>query len=263
MALIDCKFHSHALGMASSLKAIVPEPPPDAAFAKPPVPRRYPCLYLLHGLSDDETIWQRRTSVERYAAGLPLVIVMPNGHRGFYTDMHDGPRYATFLADELPRLVETLFPVSDRREDRFIAGLSMGGYGAFRTALSFPERYAAAASLSGALDIARIVRERVTSRDEFRRVFGEAEGVAGSANDLLALAAAAARADRAPRLFQWCGTEDALLEHNRTFRDRAAALGLNVDYSESPGGHDWACWDAQIQRVLAWMQINADGATQE
>ncbi len=258
MALIECKFHSHVLGMASSLKAIIPEPLPDTLFAKPSVPRRYPCLYLLHGLSDDESIWQRRTSIERYAAGLPLVIVMPNGHRSFYTDMHDGFRYATFLADELPRLVEALFPVSDRCEDRFIAGLSMGGYGAFRSALSFPGRYAAAASLSGALDVARIVHERVTSCDEWLRVFGPVDSVAGSTNDLLSLAAKVASSDRPPRLFQWCGTEDALLEHNRTFRDHASSVGLKVDYSESAGNHDWSCWDTWIQRVLEWLRVDND-----
>ncbi len=257
MALIECKFHSHTLGMASSLQALVPEPPPDVAFVKPPVPQRYPCLYLLHGLSDDESIWQRRTSVERHAAGLPLVIVMPNGHRSFYTDMHDGLRYATFLADELPRLVEALFPVSNRPEDRFIAGLSMGGYGAFRTALSFPERYAAAASLSGALDVARLVQERATSRDEWRRVFGPAERVAGGGDDLLALAETVARCDTVPRLFQWCGTEDTLLEHNRSFHDRALAVGLKLDYSESAGDHDWACWDEQIRNVLRWLDVGA------
>jgi len=255
MALIDCKFHSHALEMAASIQVVVPEPPPDADFSRVQPPRRYPCLYLLHGMSDDETIWQRRTSVERYVEGMPLVVVMPNAHRSFYTDMHAGHRYGTFMTAELPRLVEALFPVSDRRENRFVAGLSMGGYGAFRLALRHPEIYAAAASLSGALDAARLLREN--GRPEFHDIFGNADAFSGSDNDLFALATGVARSRPVPHLFQWCGTEDWLLEDNRRFHEHAKSIGLEIAYRESPGGHEWACWDTQIQRVLSWLKSNS------
>src|SRR5213080_4930690 len=115
-----------------------------------------PVLYLLHGLSDDDTIWLRRTSIERYVAPLGLAVVMPQVHRSFYTDQASGGNYWTFLSEELPELVGTLFRVSQRREDTFVAGLSMGGYGAVKWALRQPDRFAAAASLSGGLDVAAL-----------------------------------------------------------------------------------------------------------
>src|SRR5690606_35149889 len=117
--------------------------------------KKHPVLYLLHGLSDDDTIWLRRTSIERYVAGLGLAVVMPNVHRSFYADMAYGGQYWTFLTEELPRVAGDFFPLSDAREDNYVAGLSMGGYGAFKWALSYPERFAAAGSLSGVLDLAK------------------------------------------------------------------------------------------------------------
>ena len=113
-----------------------------------------PVLYLLHGLSDDDTIWLRRTSIERYVAPLGLAVVMPQVHRSYYTDEAYGGRYWTFLSEELPQLVDTFFRLSTDRRDTFVAGLSMGGYGAIKWALRQPHRFAAAASLSGVLDVA-------------------------------------------------------------------------------------------------------------
>ncbi len=116
-------------------------------------------LYLLHGYSDDQTAWQRWTSIERYAEGLNLAVVMPAAQNSFYTDMVHGGKFFTFLTEELPAVVHDLFPLSTERADTFVAGLSMGGYGAFKLALSRPDLYAAAASLSGALDICEVVKE--------------------------------------------------------------------------------------------------------
>src|ERR687886_2774823 len=116
MALLRCDFFSEALGLSTSMTAILPQPTTtqigmtgDAGDGPPPV------LYLLHGLSDDDTIWLRRTSIERYAAPLGLAVVMPQVHRSFYADQAYGGRYWTFLSEELPDLVGSHFPVSDRR----------------------------------------------------------------------------------------------------------------------------------------------------
>lgn len=99
----------------------------------------HPTLYLLHGLSDDDSIWLRRTSIERYVAQMGIAVVMPQVHRSFYTDMAAGGQYWTFISEELPALARSFFPLSAKREDNFVAGLSMGGYGALKLGLRKPE----------------------------------------------------------------------------------------------------------------------------
>ena len=146
MVHLRCDFFSEALSLSTSMTVLLPQRTTTqiglagAATSEPP-----PVLYLLHGLSDDDTIWLRRTSIERYAAPLGLAVVMPQVHRSFYADQAYGGRYWTFLSEELPELIGSLFRLSDRREDTFVAGLSMGGYGAFKWALRQPGRFAAAA----------------------------------------------------------------------------------------------------------------------
>jgi putative tributyrin esterase len=179
--------------------------------------------------------------------------VMPQVHRSFYADQAYGGRYWTFLSEELPALVGEFFRVSARREDTFVAGLSMGGYGAFRWALRQPERFAAAASLSGALDVTARRRSRPEDPRLFERVFGD-EDVAGSPHDLHALLRGADPA-ALPALYLCCGTEDPLLGENEAFRDTCAAAGVPLHAEFSPGAHDWAYWDARIQDVLAWLPL--------
>jgi S-formylglutathione hydrolase FrmB len=247
MALIQCDFYSETLQLSTSMNVILPQP----------VRPRYPVLYLLHGLSDDHTIWLRRTSIERYADPLGLAVVMPAVHRSFYADMARGNRYWTFVSRELPAVVRGFFPVSRKHEDTFVAGLSMGGYGAFKLALSFPQRFAAAASLSGALDQAGAMQHVEPAwRAEMENIYGDLDKLAGSANDVMHLAAQVARSTgQKPRLYQCCGTEDFLYDQNLRFRDHALALGLDLTYEEGPGEHEWGYWDRMIQRVLAWLPL--------
>ncbi len=255
MALIHCNFHSSSLQVAATMDVILPE---EACRRGD----RLPCLYLLHGLSDDHTIWQRRTSIERYAEPLGLAVVMPAVNRSFYTNMAHGARYWTFVSEELPAVAQAMFPLSSARTDRFVAGLSMGGYGAFRLGLACPGQYAAAASLSGALDMANAV-EQVQGpwTAELADTFGDLSQVRGSDLDLFHLAARLARRQRGrPRLYQCCGTEDFLYADNVRFRRHAAELGLELTYEEGPGAHDWAYWDQQIQRVLAWLPLRRSRA---
>ena len=171
---------------------------------------KYPVLYLLHGLSDDHTIWARRTSIERYVASLGLAVVMPAVHKSFYTDMAKGDRYWTFVSEELPQIVRSFFPISAAREDNFVAGLSMGGYGAFKLALRCPDKFIAGASLSGALNIADLAKNRNPQR-AWEYVFGDLDKIKGSDNDLLYLAEKVAKSNGPkPMLYQCCGTEDFL-----------------------------------------------------
>ncbi len=256
MALIHAHFYSQVLGCQSCMDVILPEPGLRTLADRPVQPVQHPCLWLLHGLSDDHTIWQRRTSIERYVDGLELAVVMPAVARSFYTDMRHGGRYWTYLSEEVPAVARALFQLSSRRQDNFAAGLSMGGYGAFKLALRHPERYAAAASLSGALDLAAWAAKPASAADT-RLIFGDTAKLAGSDDDLLALAGRVAALDETlrPRLFQWCGTEDPLYAGNLTFRDRALQLGLPLTCTDGPGNHAWVHWDLQIQRVLSWLPL--------
>jgi putative tributyrin esterase len=254
VAHLRCDFFSDVLGLSTSMTVLLPQrTTTQIGMAGGGDDGPPPVLYLLHGLSDDDTIWLRRTSIERYVAPLGLAVVMPQVHRSFYADQAYGGRYWTFLSEELPALVGDFFRVSPLREDTFVAGLSMGGYGAFRWALRHPERFAAAAGLSGALDVAARRRPRPEDPRLFERVFGD-EDVAGSPHDLHALLRAADPA-ALPPLYLCCGTEDPLLGENEAFRDTCAGAGVPLRSEFSPGAHDWAYWDARIQDVLDWLPL--------
>lgn len=259
MALIDCKFFSETLGMCSSLRVILPETTErrigdvGVSRAAQPAFRGHPTLFLLHGLSDDESIWTRATNVERYAAALGLAVVMPNVHRSFYSNMVHGYRYWDFVSRELLEKARAFFPLSHAREDNFVAGLSMGGHGAFKLALTLPETFAAGASLSGVADVSAFRHERV---QDYELIFGPTGAGRGSEQDLFHLAATLAASGRPrPRLFQCCGTEDFLLAQNREFRDHVQPLGFDYLYEEGPGLHDWAYWDKMIARTLDWLHV--------
>jgi putative tributyrin esterase len=256
MILNEVNFFSETLGLHSSMYVLLPQRTLEEMKNKRAP--RYRTLYLLHGHSDDHTAWQRWTSIERYAEGLNLAVVMPAVHLSFYNDMAYGGKYWQFISEEVPTLVRDLFSLSAKREDNFVAGLSMGGYGAFKMALTHPDRFAAAASLSGALDIRAVVSPRSERNNkawltEMRTVFGDLDKVPGSKQDLMALMKKVARGSVRPRLYQYCGTEDFLYTDNVNFRAVVSKLPIDLTYEEGPGEHNWAYWDKMIQRVLAWM----------
>ncbi|SHF16154.1 S-formylglutathione hydrolase FrmB [Caldanaerobius fijiensis DSM 17918] len=258
MALIHCDFFSEVLGVSTSMYVILPQATKNQIGMEGRTIRsKHPTLYLLHGLSDDHTIWLRRTSIERYVAPLGLAVVMPAVGRSFYTDMKNGYRYWTFISEELPEIARSFFPLSDKREDNFVAGLSMGGYGAFKLALRCPDKYAAAASLSGALDIVNLVKNAAEPMaSEFYNIFGDPQTVEGSDNDLYYLAQKVAQSQGPkPKLYQCCGTEDFLYQGNIAFRDYCQKLGLDITYEEGPGQHEWGFWDKYIQNVLKWLPL--------
>ncbi|MDU0202252.1 MULTISPECIES: alpha/beta hydrolase family protein [Paenibacillus] len=259
MAFIDCHFYSDSLGVSASMYVILPQHAQNqigiasASYGT----SKHPTLYLLHGLSDDHTIWMRRTSIERYAAKLGIAVVMPAVNRSFYTDMAAGPKYWTFISEELPAIARSFFPLAEERELNYAAGLSMGGYGAMKLALTHPDRFAAAASLSGAVDISH---RALNFPDEFKLIYGDVTSIKGSKNDLFYLAEQV-KASKGPKpdLYQCCGTEDFLYEDNIRFRNYCRELGLDLTYEEGPGEHEWGYWDRQIQNVLNWLPLPARG----
>lgn len=257
MALITCNFFSEALGLSTSMTVILPQQTTSQiGMNNRSSQKLHKTLYLLHGLSDDDTIWMRRTSIERYVAEQGFAVVMPNVHQSFYTDMAYGNKYWTFLTEELPAVARSFFPLSDAREDNFVAGLSMGGYGAFKWALRHPDRFAAAGSLSGALDMADMVKrsEMTDLKRLFHLIYGDKE-IKGTDDDLLHLIAGSAKLDSAAKslLYQCCGTEDFLYNDNIAFRNASEQANYPLTYVEGPGNHEWSYWDTHIQQFLEWL----------
>lgn len=249
MGLFSGDFYAASLRMTTRLNVIFPDPSNDVTPVISGVPR---VLYLLHGLSGSSAEWTRFSKIEYYAKKYNFIIIMPEVQRSFYCDCPSGPRYFTYVADELPQLCQTWFQLDGRRENTFVAGESMGGYGAFKAALLRPERYAAAASLSGALDYGSLARMVLSGRwtdmrpQELCALHGPS-GIPVGDNDLLAVVERAAQGPDRPRLIQLCGTEDFLYEDNQTFRRAAESAGWDLTYREDPGDHEWPYWDRAIQ----------------
>lgn len=252
MALIRVNYYSSVLGMQRVMDVILPQPPAGTPQKK------YPVLYLLHGGMGDHTSWTRRSSIERYAMEKNIAVVMPSNDLGYYADMKYGFDFFRHTADELPQIVHEFFPaISDKREDTFAAGLSMGGFGAFKLGILRPEKYAAVASLSGSLDLMWAYDGEPTAiTSTFRNIYGGKEDVAGSENDLpLQMENLIASGKEMPKFYMTCGTEDFLYETNVRFRDRFAGRA-DLTYLEEPGTHEWGFWDRNIQRVLDWLPLS-------
>ncbi|MEO7715226.1 MAG: alpha/beta hydrolase family protein [Capsulimonas sp.] len=244
MAVCEIQFNAdNALERMVSVNVILPETG-DGPF---------PVYYLLHGLSDNHTAWQRYTSVERYAASLPIIIVMPDGDRSFYTDSALKPKdkYETFITHDLIKRVDTLFRTIPTREGRAIGGLSMGGYGAVKLALKHPDLYSAAVSHSGVLGMmTRSLNGDPAWTKEFSDLFGA--DAAGSSNDVRTLAEKSDPATRPP-LWIDCGTEDFLFDQNEEMHAYFTQLGVPHEYFTMPGDHNWEFWDQQVRVSLPWI----------
>ncbi|AZN42502.1 alpha/beta hydrolase [Paenibacillus albus] len=257
MALIQCHFFSEVLGLSTSMTVILPQQTSGQVGMRGVASRGngHPTLWLLHGGSDDDTIWLRRTSIERYVSELGIAVVMPQVHLSFYTDMAYGGLYGTFLMEELPKIARSFFPLSDAREDNFVAGLSMGGYGALKWALTKPEQFAAAAGLS-TLNCATAKFKEMLERPRFLNlVFGD-QPQEGTGNDLYHLISKCSEsAGENPKIYQTCGTNDFLYEHNLDLKAAFEGSNLDFTYHEEPGSHDWAYWDKTIQDVLRWLPL--------
>lgn len=260
MALFDIKLFSTTLQTHTDLRVYIPTPENDSgsnAAAFYDRSKRFQVLYLLHGATGDCTVWSRYTSIERYARQRNLAVVCASVGNSFYVDMAHGGKYLTFMTKELPAFIGRMFPISEKREDTFIVGNSMGGFGAYRIALEQPERFCCAASLSGALDIISMARMYANDPSGgFSAVFAPEDLQPGSDNDLIALAGKRIREGRTlPKFYQCCGTEDFLYPLNTSFRDRFQTVGVDLTYDESRGVHDWEYWDTQIRKILEWLPL--------
>jgi S-formylglutathione hydrolase FrmB len=210
-------------------------------------------LYLLHGLSDDGSAWQRYTAIETYAMEYGLVVVMPSFGRSFYMDLENGQAYFSYLVEELPRYLEDVFGIIPRRENTLIAGNSMGGYGALKAALLHPEKYLAAGIFSGVVSLAILaLMPNDLRRAEFTHLFGDLNRLAGSEHDpAVWLQRAVRKPETLPYLYVAVGRQEDLYPVNQAFNAACQQLGLKIEYHVEDGKHDWYFWDSQIQRFLA------------
>jgi len=259
MVKIECHFRSKSLFTPVTIHVLLPsffehsyteetldEVYKDNQFC-------FKTLFLLHGGAEDSRSWLSYSNIERYANKHKIAVVLPSLENSLCADLVHGPAYWTFLSDELPRFVRSVFPLSDKREDNFVAGLSMGGYGSLKWAFNKPEQFAAVACLSGSGDIVRMFSNNILGL-KVEEIFGSLEKLKGSYSDHYAqLKKIHDQGIKIPRIYVACGTEDYNYAGNKTFIDHAKSLHVDVTYEEGPGGHDWDFWDAYIQRALDWM----------
>jgi len=240
MAFFEVRCKSERLGKQVRVNVVIPGDRRQSAG-------EIPVIWLLHGLSDDESMWARRTSVERYADDHGFAVVMPSGDRSWYLNQPAG-RYEDYIGDELPALMRGYFPfLSQKRENNLIAGLSMGGFGALHTALKRPDCYGAVACFSGAFLIADPTWAKLLCSDGVL-----AGDPTGTDADVYALAEkSAGRADKFP-VYLSCGTGDGIFRYTAKMRETLEKAGYAVSYSESPGGHEWNFWDQEIRRAMDW-----------
>lgn len=265
MALMQVDFFSETLGMACQANVILPQKEQGIGVEGSASAEKYPVLWLLHGASDDHTIWLRRTSIERYVANMGLAVVMPNAHLSSYSNMVHGPKYFDFLTEELPRIMREFFPLSDKREDNYVCGLSMGGYGSMKLGLSCPDKYSAIGCFSAGNFVMRPknnqARPKRTSGGLSRNiaVFGtdDMQDLIGNPEyDHFAMVEKARAEGKAiPRIFHACGTDDFLIANARqTAEWFKAQPDVDYEYHEGPGIHSWDFWDTWIQHYLRWLR---------
>lgn len=256
MGLFSGDFYSESLQMTTKIQVIFPDVSNDVTpiFEGEPM-----VMYLLHGLGANCGEWTRFSKIEYYAKKYNFIIIMPEVQRSFYCDAFYGPRYFTYVADELPKICGRWFNLNQSRKNTFIAGESMGGYGAVKIGLRRSDRYAGIATLSGALDYPALC-QRVRKGQwgdillqEILALHGSS-GTPGAEDDVIHLVRQESKNPNHPKLLQLCGTEDFLYEDNQRFRRIAQEAGYGHSYRESPGDHEWPYWDKAIQHAFQFFR---------
>ena len=256
MAHIQLKVYSEALHMTTGVQVILPTPlSGESSEPYYSSEKKVPVLYLLHGTYGSESDYSRFSRIESYAQDYHLAVVMMNVGNSCYRDMpRGGPAYFTYVTEELPKMMRWMFPISHRREDTFICGLSMGGTGAFKLGFSRPELYGRVACMSANFSG---WQDKADSSDSvWSLAFREGEDLTGTEDDMYYLASSSMESGKQlPGLYVCVGTEDFLYESNAKFHDYLNRLGMEHVYHEQPGIHNWAFWDDELRRILAWLPI--------
>ena len=240
MATCTISFKGEALGKCNHIDVVLPDG----------LSGRLPVLYLLHGLSDNQTIWGRHVPIADLVRDLPLIVVMPDGGKSFYCNnpAPGGDRYEDHIVQDVVGFIDRVFPTIASRKGRALAGNSMGGFGAFMLALRHPDMFAAAVSLSGAMTFAR--SRRFPANEYVSRLTA---ALPAGKYSLFKLAGTLTGAANMPALRMDCGREDFLIGANRKFHKHLTKLGIAHEYVERPGGHCWPYWRDHIGETLEFV----------
>jgi len=217
---------------------------------------RYPVIYLLHGLSGNSNNWIERTRLLEDATEYSVIFITPEGGDGWYTDSvsNDQERWESYIVQELIPEVEKKFRTLPTRDKRAIAGLSMGGFGALKFGLKYPDKFVLAGSFSGALGAADITEKSFPGAigKTIDGIFGPVESETRKSNDLFAIIRSMTpeKAKTIPFIYLDCGTEDFLFQNNREFVNLLIEKKVPHEYRQLPGAHDWKYWDKQVQEFL-------------
>lgn len=260
MALIQMNYLSNALLRTVPVNVILPVDKVSSKTRDYEGHRGgYKTLYLLHGMFGNYTDWCANTRVQRWAEEKNLAVVMPSGDNMYYVNstipFND---YGAFIGEELPRIMRAAFPLSDRREDTFIAGLSMGGFGAIRNGFKYADTFSHIAGLSSALTV---LDPNVPPIAGDKAVFGDLAAAAQTDKNFQVtyqeLKERVSRGEATmPRMYLACGLDDDFITSTRAFRDQLLADGVDLTYDEEPGAHEWDFWDRQIKKVIDWLPLD-------
>ena len=262
MALIQVDYTSSALFRTVTLNVVLPIDKFDYAEGKYfNTGKKFKTLYLLHGLIGNYTDWITGTRVQRWAQEHDLAVVMPSGDNSFYTDnVLPNNDYGRFIGEELVEITRAMLPLSDRREDTFIGGLSMGGFGAMRNGLKYRDTFGRIICLSGAL---HIMDENCDQLKNEQRVFVDYEKDKETDKNPAVMIEELRRQKEEgkdpllPKVYISCGLDDGLLGVNQRYRDLLKSIGAEVTYNEYPGyAHEWDLWDMEIGNVIKnWLPL--------
>ncbi|KLE17192.1 alpha/beta hydrolase family protein [Clostridium sp. C8] len=246
MKIINHTIESKSLGYSTSFNVLIPMDNVNDSTGT---------LYLLHGAYGNENDWLNLSPIKELAANHNFIIVFPRGEQSFYTNALNGPQYEDFISEELKSFIENTYKVSKDRKNTFIAGLSMGGYGALKIALKNKDKYSLVGSFSGATDIAELTPKRDNAIFRFDLTFGDISKLRGSKHDLFKISSDVLNDKQYDLdIFLMCGTEDHLYEDNVRFKDHLSSINYDFTYIEGPGVHDWDYWSKSIAEFLNFMK---------
>lgn len=261
MAVIQGNYFSHALMKMSTFHMMLPNDlPPEMKANNPHYQREMKVLFLLHGFSGNTLDWTVGSLVQEYAGKYNLAVVMPSGDNSFYLDARGtGRAYGEFIGKELVEFIRETFGISAKAEDTYIGGLSMGGFGAIRTALKYPETFGKVFGLSSALIIHNIkgvqegFQDAIADYDYYTRAFGDLSELESSENNPeYLIEKRLEKGDTIQPLYMACGSEDFLINENRQFYEFLVNHKVDVTYHESTGIHDWKFWNEYLEPAIQW-----------